>query len=287
MATTNIEWATDVWNPTTGCDRISPGCDNCYALTMARRLKGMGQAKYQNDGDPRTSGPGFGVTVHPDMLRLPYRWRTPRRVFVNSMSDLFHAKVPLDFIRAVFEVIADTPQHTYLVLTKRAARLRKLADQLDWPPNLWMGVSAEDQERADQRIPALLATPAVVHWVSAEPLLGPLDLRPYLAGGLSWVVVGGESGPGARPMHPDWARTIRDQCVDAGVAFFFKQWGAWEPTGALGIGHPRSGRIYVGPPVDSSGFREEMARVSRRAGGRLLDGRTWDEYPRPLAEVAS
>jgi len=246
--TTRIEWADDVWNPVTGCDRISPGCDNCYALTMARRLKGMGQAKYQNDGDPRTSGPGFGVTAHPDALRLPYRWRTPRRVFVNSMSDLFHAKVPLDFIRRVFEVIAGTPQHTYLVLTKRSARLRKIADRLDWPPNLWMGVSAEDQERAYQRIPALLATPAAVRWVSAEPLLGPLDLSPYLAGGLSWVVVGGESGPGARPMHPEWARALRDQCTAAKVPLFFKQagavlareWGCSDPKGHTPAEWPES-----------------------------------------------
>jgi protein gp37 len=135
-----IEWTEATWNPTTGCDRVSPGCDHCYALTLARRLKAMGSPKYQNDGDPRTSGPGFGVTVHPEALALPYRWRQPRLVFVNSMSDLFHAKVPLSFVREVFDVMRDTPQHTYQVLTKRSTRLRRVADELDWPANVWMGV---------------------------------------------------------------------------------------------------------------------------------------------------
>src|SRR5207248_6312522 len=141
-----IEWTETTWNPTTGCDRVSAGCDNCYALALARRLKAMGQAKYQRDGDPRTSGPGFGLTTHADALRLPYSWSSPRIVFVNSMSDLFHAKVPAGFVAQVFSVIADTPQHTYQVLTKRSARLRKIAGRLDWPPNLWMGVSVEDSD---------------------------------------------------------------------------------------------------------------------------------------------
>ena len=152
-AGTGIEWTEVTWNPTTGCDRISAGCDNCYALALAKRLKAMGQAKYQNDGDPRTSGPGFGLTVHPAALRQPYTWAGHRVVFVNSMSDLFHARVPLDFVRQVFAVIADTPQHTYQVLTKRSARLPKIAAKLDWPPNLWMGVSIEHRDmlfRADR-----------------------------------------------------------------------------------------------------------------------------------------
>ena len=143
-AGTGIEWTEVTWNPTTGCDRVSPGCDNCYALALAKRLKAMGQAKYQNDGDPRTSGPGFALTLHPDALAQPYGWGGRRLVFVNSMSDLFHARVPLSFVRQVFEVIADTPQHTYQVLTKRSSRLPRIADKLDWPPNLWMGVSVED-----------------------------------------------------------------------------------------------------------------------------------------------
>lgn len=147
MATTTaIEWTEVTWNPTTGCDRISTGCDNCYALTLAKRLKAMGQAKYQIDGDPRTSGPGFALTVHRQTLDEPYRWRQPRLVFVNSVSDLFHARVPLGFVRDVFDVIADTPQHTYQVLTKRSTRLRKVADGLDWPNNLWMGVSVENAD---------------------------------------------------------------------------------------------------------------------------------------------
>ena len=143
-AGTGIEWTEVTWNPTTGCDRVSPGCDNCYALALAKRLKAMGQAKYQNDGDPRTSGPGFALTLHPDALAQPYGWGGRRLVFVNSMSDLFHARVPLSFVRQVFEVIADTPQHTYQVLTKRSSRLPRIAQKLDWPPNLWMGVSVED-----------------------------------------------------------------------------------------------------------------------------------------------
>jgi protein gp37 len=285
---TGIQWTDQVWNPTTGCDRISSGCDNCYALTMARRLKGMGQAKYQADGDPRTSGPGFGLTVHPDTLTLPYTWRTPRRVFVNSMSDLFHARVPLDFIRRVFDVIADTPQHTYQVLTKRAARLPKVADRLPWPRNLWMGVSVEDQEQADLRIPRLLEAldgRDSLAWISAEPLLGPVDLSAWLkpcplcdgwgerhrpphvpaadpmhrylgecdgcggtgGWGLDWVVVGGESGRGARPMAEEWAATIAAQCEQAGVPLFFKQagrqlaktWGCADPKGGKPDEWPR------------------------------------------------
>ncbi|WP_055477641.1 DUF5131 family protein [Sphaerimonospora mesophila] len=232
---TSIEWTDQTWNPTTGCDRISAGCDHCYALPMAKRLKSMGSAKYQNDGDPRTSGPGFGLTLHPDTLNEPFTWARPRKVFVNSMSDLLHARVPLDFVRRVFEVIEATPQHTYQVLTKRAARLPKIAHKLPWPPNLWMGVSAENQEQADARIPALLETPAAVRWVSAEPLLGPVVLRDDWVGAdpyrrdepsLSWIVVGGESGSGARPLDLEWVRSIREQCQDAGVPVFVKQMGA-------------------------------------------------------------
>jgi protein gp37 len=296
MADTSIEWTDTTWNPTTGCDKISAGCDNCYALTMARRLKAMGQAKYQTDGDPRTSGPGFGLAVHPDTLGEPFKWRKPRKVFVNSMSDLFHAKVPMEFVRRVFEVIEATPQHTYQVLTKRAARLPKVADKLPWPSNLWLGVSAEDQEQANLRIPALLATPAKVKFISAEPLLGPVVLRddwigldPYSRdkASLNWVIVGGESGPNARPMAPDWARHLRDQCVSAGVPYFFKQWGSWAPSGWNGIGRPLPGSVFVGDEIDVAGHRVEMARVAKKSEMRELDGRTWDQFPNTMPQEVS
>lgn len=239
---TGIEWTEATWNPTTGCDQISRGCDNCYALALAKRLKAMGSAKYQEDGDQRTSGPGFKLTAHPSALRQPYSWSSPRTVFVNSMSDLFHARVPLDFVKDVFGVIADTPQHTYQVLTKRSSRLRKVASQLDWPANLWMGVSVEDS-KALYRVDDLRAVPAAVRFLSCEPLLGPLEeLR---LDGVDWVIGGGESGPCHRPLDTSWIIGIRDKCVDADVPFFFKQWGGRTP----------------------------------KEGGRELDGRRWDEYP--------
>ncbi|MEU2043646.1 DUF5131 family protein [Nocardia niwae] len=276
---TGIEWTETTWNPVTGCDRISAGCDNCYALAMAKRLKAMGSDKYQRDGDPRTSGPGFAVTMHPDALAIPLRWRAPRLVFVNSMSDLFHAHVDEDFVREVFDVIAATPQHTYQVLTKRPSRARRLAERgLEFPPNLWLGTSVENGATT-HRITDLIATPGVaVRFLSCEPLLGPIDLDRFLftracpggcgcrwpddgdrfecaCGGecadwrpapeIDWVIVGGESGPNARPMHADWVRDLRDQCVAAGTAFFFKQWGGRTPKSA----------------------------------GRELEGRIWNEFP--------
>ena len=237
-----IEWTEVTWNPTTGCDRVSVGCDNCYALTLAKRLKAMGAEKYQNDGDPRTSGPGFGVTVHPHALSAPLSWRQPRLVFVNSMSDLFHARVPLDFVRQVFAVMAATPQHTYQVLTKRAARLRKVADQLDWPDNVWMGVSVENSDALD-RIDDLRGVPAAVRFLSCEPLLGPLD--GINLDGIDWVIAGGESGSGHRPLDPEWVINLRNTCRSAEVPFFFKQWGGRTP----------------------------------KAGGRTLEGLIWDEMP--------
>ena len=251
MATrTAIEWTEVTWNPSTGCDRISAGCDNCYALTLAKRLKAMGAAKYQVDGDPRTSGPGFGIAIHPDALRLPYAWRSPRVVFVDSMSDLFHARVPVTFLRQVFAVIADTPQHTYQVLTKRSSRLRRLGDQLNWPPNLWMGVSVENAE-ALYRISDLRSVPAAVRFLSCEPLIGPLDGLGL--DGIGWVIAGGESGPGSRPCDRAWVTSIRDRCISAGVPFFFKQWGGRTP----------------------------------RAGGRDLEGRNWDQMPVSASAAAS
>lgn len=266
---TAIEWTERTWNPVTGCDRVSPGCDHCYAMTLAKRLKGMGSAKYQKDGDPKTSGPGFGVTLHPHTLDEVYKWRTPQRIFVNSMSDLFHDDVPDYFIGEVFARMAATKQHTYQVLTKRPARMRSLLrnpERLDhpyianarWPmPNVWLGVSAENQRWADIRVPLLLDTPAAIRFVSAEPLLGPISLTRWLNGGfghvspdLHWLIAGGESGPDARPMHPSWARGLRDECTAAGLAFLFKQWGGRTP----------------------------------KAGGRELDGRTWDLYPEAVTK---
>jgi protein gp37 len=240
----SIEWTEATWNPTTGCDKVSAGCDNCYALTLAKRLKAMGAAKYQHDGDPRTSGPGFGITIHPDALQLPYTWRTPRLVFVNSMSDLFHARVPVPFIRQVLQVMQDTPQHTYQVLTKRSRRLLHL--DLQWPPNLWMGVSVENA-RVLGRVDDLRQVPAAVRFLSCEPLLGPLD--GLNLSGIHWVIAGGESGPRARPMDSQWVADLRDVCQEAAVPFFFKQWGGRTP----------------------------------KAGGRVLDGQTYDEMPERLA----
>ncbi len=234
----SIEWTEATWNPTTGCDRISAGCDNCYALALAKRLKAMGVARYQSDGDPRTSGPGFGVQCHPEALDIPRHWRQPRLIFVNSMSDLFHARVPTPFICRVFNVMVETPRHTYQLLTKRPRRLASLAKDLPWPTNVWMGVSVEDAG-ALWRIDALRQVPAAVRFVSAEPLLGALpnlDLS-----GIDWLIAGGESGHGHRPVQEDWVRDLRAQCAAAGTAFFFKQWGGARPKsngrvleGALG-----------------------------------------------------
>lgn len=237
-----IEWTEATWNPTTGCDRISPGCEHCHAMTLSRRLRAMGSPKYQSDGDPRTSGPGFGLTLHPNSLEVPRLWASPRLIFVNSMSDLFHEAVPLEFISDVLDVIRDTPHHTYQVLTKRARRLSKVAPRLDWPPNLWMGVSVETRRYA-YRINHLRTVPAAIRFVSAEPLLGPLgelDLE-----GIHWMIAGGESGPNARPVEHEWVAELRDNCTVAGVAFFFKQWGGRTP----------------------------------KAGGRELDGEFWDQLP--------
>ena len=238
-----IEWTEATWNPTTGCDRISAGCDNCYALTLAKRLKAMGNAKYQTDGDPRTSGPGFGVAMHPSALSLPYTWKEPRRVFVNSMSDLFHAQVPTSFVAEVFEVMADTPRHSYQVLTKRPRRVARLAASLPWPENIWMGVTVENQQTS-WRADALLQIPAAVRFISAEPLIGPVSLE---LEGIDWLIAGGESGARHRPIDPEWVAALQRECEKAKTAFFFKQWGGSRP----------------------------------KSGGRLLEGRTWDEMPTP------
>lgn len=314
MGATTIEWTDRTWNPLTGCTKVSPGCDHCYAKTMHERFHGPGSFDT--------------VTLHPDRLSQPLRWRKPSRVFVNSMSDLFHADVPDEYIARVFAVMAQAPQHTFQVLTKRHARMRSLLnDPLWWNfvtaytaaktgqpvkyqqplPNVWLGVSVENQQWADIRIPALLDTPAAVRFLSCEPLLGPVDLRhafrrwvpgedaPWcddkirVADMLHWVIVGGESGPGARPMNPDWARSLRDQCVAAGVPFLFKQWGSWaqvEPD----VWQNRTEKDwhvrmdgYHWPITEPHGAEDgtdvAVRRVSKKLAGRVLDGRTWDEYP--------
>ena len=370
MADTAIEWATKVWNPTTGCDRVSAGCDHCYALTMAKRLKGMGSAKYQLDGNPATSGPGFGINTHPGSLYDPTQWRKPERIFVNSMSDLFHDGVPDGFIAQVWEVMAQCPQHMFMILTKRHARMRSwvsrwhdntgdsdvrgpnslppmprgpeavrevysspramlFADMLDnmgtpppgaayplydwaegprwWPgvlPNVALGVSVEDDETARRRIPALLETRAAIRFISAEPTLGHIAFQQHWmhpimrdpspeanargriaakangVGLIDWVIAGGESGPGARPMHPDWVRSLRDQCQNAGVPFLFKQWGEWSPYAPAGA--ERSPDTYVSAKVHGGGclcVQAPMWRVGKKAAGRELDGHAWDQYP--------
>lgn len=312
---TGIEWTDATWNPVTGCDKVSPGCDRCYAETFAERWRGTEGHYFEA---------GFDVQLRPDKLDMPLRWTKPRKVFVNSMSDLFHDKVPDEFIAKVFSVMACADHHTFQLLTKRHGRMRSLltseafrelvfkCQALDlpgdvmgdyWPlPNVWLGVSAEDQKRADLRIPALLDTPAAVRFVSAEPLLGPINLHtdpieagsPFWGSQLDWVIVGGESGPDARPMHPDWARSMRDQCVDAGVPFLFKQWGEWRWTReaddfefeqAHGDLYPSAKWETVSPDgvviadnIPRPGCAT-MQRVGKKRAGRELDGRTWDQYP--------
>ena len=232
-ATSSIEWTEMTWNPVTGCTKVSPGCKHCYAERFAKRLQAMGMERYAN---------GFELTLHDDALELPLRWRMPRVVFVNSMSDLFHEDVPVEFIQRVFEVMERCPQHVFQVLTKRSERLLKLRESLPWPANVWMGVSVESPDYT-WRINDLRETPAAVRFLSLEPLLSPIaDLQLER---IHWVIVGGESGPGARPMRVEWVRELRDQCQAEGVDFFFKQWGG----------------------------------VNKKKTGRLLDGRTHDDMP--------
>jgi protein gp37 len=228
-----IEWTESTWNPVTGCSKISPGCKNCYAERMAERLQAMGQPNYRN---------GFGLTLQPQMLELPLRWKKPQTIFVNSMSDLFHDKVPLPYVQRVFSTMRQAHWHRFQVLTKRAHRLATLSPQIDWPSNVWMGVSVESANYLD-RIDNLRTTGALVKFLSLEPLLGPLVNLNLV--GIDWVIVGGESGPRSRPMDAAWVTDIREQCDRADVAFFFKQWGG----------------------------------KNKKRAGRLLDGRTWDEMP--------
>jgi protein gp37 len=352
---TGIEWTDATWNPQVGCSRVSRGCQHCYAETQAAGRLINVPAYHGVTTDGRFNGT---VNLLPERLDQPIRWRRPRRIFVNSMSDLFHENVPDKWIARVFAVMSTARQHTYQVLTKRPERMAELVGrrgfrmgvrqaryefneyaslldpEADWPlPNVWLGTSVENQRTADERIPHLLSTPAAVRFLSVEPLVGPVDLgigdphrghesddvnghphpricldcsteddeveyfRRDIAGevGLGWVIVGGESGKGAAPMHPDWVRSIRDECVDAGVPFLFKQWGEWRPhvsgVHPLALGAPcchvnPTGSHHTtdnpGPLDPGAAF---MLRVGKKAAGRQLDGRTWDEYPEAVARA--
>ena len=233
MSNSKIEWTDTTWNPTTGCTKISPGCKYCYAERFSRRLKAMGTEKYKN---------GFKVTLHDDVVKLPFNWKTPRFVFVDSMSDLFHEDIPLDFIKNVFSTMNKANHHIYQILTKRSERMLELSTELDWPSNIWLGVSVENNDYA-YRINHLRKTNAMTKFISFEPLIGPiteLDIN-----GIDWVIVGGESGPGARPIIKEWVEQIRDKCTEEDIPFFFKQWGG----------------------------------TIKKRTGRKLDGRTWEEMP--------
>ncbi len=240
MANSKIEWTESTWNPVTGCTKISAGCANCYAERMAKRLQAMGQPNYIN---------GFEVALHPHVLEHPLKWKKPQMIFVNSMSDLFHDEVPLDFIRQIFDVMARASWHTFQVLTKRAERLAEVAPLLNWPDNVWMGVTVENADCA-YRIDYLRNVPSVIRFLSMEPLLSAVDNMNL--DNIDWVIVGGESGPGARPIEKDWVRKIQSQCNQANIPFFFKQWGG----------------------------------VNKKKTGRLLDGHYYDEMPKiPLAAI--
>lgn len=234
MATSSIEWTDATWNPITGCTKISPGCKHCYAERFSKRLKAMGTKKYEN---------AFKLTLHPESLETPLTWKTSRKIFVNSMSDLFHEDVPEDFIHKVFDVMKRADWHQFQILTKRAERLSQLSSRIEWPANVWMGVSVEN-DAYTFRINHLRQTNAAIKFLSLEPLLGPLSNLQL--DGIDWVIVGGESGPGARPMSQDWVVDIRNQCLEANVPFFFKQWGG----------------------------------VRKKQNGRQLEGRTWEQTPK-------
>jgi len=300
---TNIEWTDATWNPVTGCSKVSDGCKNCYAERLSHRFGWTSK--------PWTAANAAeNVILNLERLEQPLRWKKPRRIFVNSMSDLFHEQVPDWFIRKVFQVMAEANWHIFQVLTKRPKRMKEMIERLgpefdgmiyngtkeSWPiPNVWLGVSAENQKAADERIPLLLQTPAAVRFLSCEPLLGPVQIPevflkkldwgegpkdwPDGAGTIDWVIVGGETGPGSRPMHPDWVRSIRDQCVEAGVPFFFKSWGEWLHPYLIRDGQTAmmewAGRFKM-YEFDTDNV---LSRVGRRRAGRYLDGRTWDEMP--------
>lgn len=339
MTKSKIEWTDRVWNPVTGCDKVSQGCKNCYAETLAIRF--WGNRKFTD------------VKVHDDRIMQPMTWKKPSRVFVNSMSDLFHEDVSFEFIEAIFSVMSDIDRHTYQILTKRPQRMleffhwKKNKFGIEWRPsnNVWLGVSCEDQETANERIPLLLKAPAAIHFLSCEPLLGPIDItnkglnngysfptklvhsNGKIIGtewtdpgddfiGVDWVIVGGESGHAARPMHPEWVREIRDQCKKANTAFFFKQWGEYYTTwNYMTTGQPtfkmfqdkdqwiNKGNTWVnkgdaligidGTRVKNGGDFDKckypvaiMQKVGKSKAGRELDGKTYDEYPKQIKELA-
>lgn len=366
MSATKIEWTDATWNPIAGCSVISPGCTNCYAMRMAARIEAMGSAPHYNGLTMKTKAGAVWtgkIAVAPESILLqPLRWKKPRRIFVNSMSDLFHENVPDTAIDEVFRVMATAERHTFQVLTKRSARMRDYMSRAAWLtrygrqdwmgprplplPNVWLGVSTEDQSRANERIPDLLATPAAVRFISAEPLLGPLDVRrisigngieidaltgyhsfsllnaiglgerprastiaripilPAPTGRLNWIIAGGESGPHARPMHPDWIRSLCAQCLAVGVPFFFKQWGEWliadtdstmdfrfgdgEPFPIVSDGHDMimsEAQGHRGAPVRiwrdywATGGGHLAKRPGKKSAGAVLDGREWRAFP--------
>jgi protein gp37 len=329
MSTSPIEWTEHTWNPIVGCSIVSPGCTNCYAMKMARRIDAMGVVNHYNGCTKVVNGnavwTGKLARASDDILLQPLRRKKPTIYFVNSMGDLFHEDVPDEWIDKVFAVMALCPQHTFQVLTKRSERMRRWFDgdradsvglamltiveriphghrRVPWPlRNVWLGVSTERQQEADERIPHLLQTPAAVRFVSAEPLLGPIDLRvPEIDLGigkfgchpdLDWVIVGGESGPKARPMHVGWARDLRDQCDAAGVKFFFKQHGEWHPRTSDGVGIAKhciaiNGAVSSGDKLEGGGNRPRwiaIERVGKKAAGRLLDNREHNDMPERTA----
>lgn len=313
-ALTKIEWAHRTWNPTRGCFPISPGCDNCYAARFAYRFSGPGQP-YEGLVEMSVGGPQWTGKLRfvPEALAEPKSWRKPQDIFVDSMSDLFHARVSFEDVALVCVTMASVRgrHHTYRVLSKRADRMRSFfaapgrldyvytrwygaddgpAEVVDWPlPNLQLGISAEDQPRLDQRLGDFIETPAALRFLSLEPLLGPILIPSWARKYIGWVIVGGESGPGARPMHPDWVRSLRGQCMTAGIPFFFKQWGDWAPVGKAGTAKvvTLDGRlIELNEDAMRRADRERRLeratttyRVGKKAAGRVLDGRTWDEFP--------
>jgi protein gp37 len=315
---TKIEWATDTWNPTTGCDRVSPGCDNCYALSTAARLKAMGVPAYQKDGGPK-SGPGFGLSMHESRLDQPLRWTKPRRIFVNSMSDLFHPEVTDEFIAKVFAVMAGAPQHTFQILTKRPQRMANLLSTAEFEglvnqeslggpvqlplANVWLGTSIESDAYAF-RARHLARTPAALRFLSCEPLLGPVSSLNL--SDIDWVIVGGESGSKARAMHPAWVLEIKELCENEGVAFFFKQWGEWAPRGRLSDTEPlpvdnaatlilnvdgntrgrAGGSLTNALSTFSDGsWCEVLERAGKAKSGREFMGEVFDAYPAAVPEL--
>lgn len=259
-----IEWTDATWNPVSGCTKISPGCDNCYAERIAERFRGT-------PGYPA----GFDITLHPERLQQPVKWKRPRRIFVNSMSDLFHKDIPMDFLDQVFDVMVQAEQHTFQVLTKRSSRMRDIVNARfspgyapPCPKNIWLGVSVEGPQQKS-RIVHLQETLVPVRFLSIEPLLAPMGELPLE--GIHWVIVGGESGPGARAMHPDWVREIRDHCVTANVPFFFKQWGEWAPYDR---GAVNAATLAIPKSLD-----EPVSKFGKKHAGRCLDGREWNQFP--------